>query len=94
MLVDRVAKAHRWFDGSRDLLKRSRDRARSGHAADRHVGHARRAAAGFPRHLSQHSGGFVISRGKLTRLVPVENAAMDGRASSSGTRTISKRSAC
>ena len=33
----------------------------------------------FPRHLSQHSGGFVISRGKLTRLVPVENAAMAER---------------
>jgi error-prone DNA polymerase len=34
---------------------------------------------GFPRHLSQHSGGFVISRDKLTRLVPVENAAMPER---------------
>jgi error-prone DNA polymerase len=34
---------------------------------------------GFPRHLSQHSGGFVIARDKLTRLVPVENAAMPGR---------------
>ena len=34
---------------------------------------------GFPRHLSQHVGGFVISNGPLTRLVPIENAAMDGR---------------
>jgi error-prone DNA polymerase len=34
---------------------------------------------GFPRHLSQHVGGFVISRGPLCRLVPVENAAMEGR---------------
>ncbi|TAG77273.1 MAG: DNA polymerase III subunit alpha, partial [Burkholderiales bacterium] len=34
---------------------------------------------GFPRHLSQHSGGFVIARDKLTRLVPVENAAMPDR---------------
>ena len=31
---------------------------------------------GFPRHLSQHTGGFVIARGKLSRLVPIENAAM------------------
>jgi error-prone DNA polymerase len=31
---------------------------------------------GFPRHLSQHTGGFVIARDRLTRLVPVENAAM------------------
>ncbi|MEM9385768.1 MAG: error-prone DNA polymerase [Pseudomonadota bacterium] len=34
---------------------------------------------GFPRHLSQHVGGFVISRGPLAELVPVENAAMDER---------------
>ena len=34
---------------------------------------------GFPRHLSQHVGGFVIARDKLSRLVPIENAAMDGR---------------
>ncbi len=34
---------------------------------------------GLPRHLSQHVGGFVISRGPLERLVPVENAAMAGR---------------
>ncbi len=33
----------------------------------------------FPRHLSQHVGGFVISRGPLAELVPVENAAMKGR---------------
>ncbi len=31
---------------------------------------------GFPRHLSQHVGGFVIARGRLSRLVPIENAAM------------------
>jgi error-prone DNA polymerase len=34
---------------------------------------------GFPRHLSQHVGGFVISRGPLADLVPVENAAMAER---------------
>lgn len=34
---------------------------------------------GFPRHLSQHVGGFVIARGKLSRLVPIENAAMPER---------------
>ena len=34
---------------------------------------------GFPRHLSQHPGGFVIARDKLSRLVPVENAAMADR---------------
>ncbi len=34
---------------------------------------------GFPRHLSQHVGGFVISEGPIARLVPVENAAMAER---------------
>jgi error-prone DNA polymerase len=34
---------------------------------------------GFPRHLSQHTGGFVISRGPLRELVPIENAAMPDR---------------
>jgi len=34
---------------------------------------------GFPRHLSQHVGGFVITRDALERMVPVENAAMPER---------------
>jgi error-prone DNA polymerase len=34
---------------------------------------------GFPRHLSQHVGGFVLTDGPLCELVPIENAAMDGR---------------
>lgn len=34
---------------------------------------------GFPRHLSQHVGGFVLTQTRLTRLVPVENASMRDR---------------
>ena len=34
---------------------------------------------GFPRHLSQHVGGFVISRGPLSELCPIENTAMPDR---------------
>jgi error-prone DNA polymerase len=34
---------------------------------------------GFPRHLSQHVGGFVLTRRKLTEVVPVTNAAMEDR---------------
>ncbi|HEV2188528.1 MAG TPA: error-prone DNA polymerase [Stellaceae bacterium] len=34
---------------------------------------------GFPRHLSQHVGGFVITRGPLHELVPIDNAAMEER---------------
>jgi error-prone DNA polymerase len=38
-----------------------------------------RALTGFPRHLSQHVGGFVITRGPLQELVPIGNAAMADR---------------
>ena len=34
---------------------------------------------GFPRHLSQHVGGFVITRGPLSEIVPIANAAMKDR---------------
>ncbi|WP_144112657.1 error-prone DNA polymerase [Paraburkholderia sp. BCC1886] len=79
-IVDAVAKSHHWFDTSQDLLKRFTE---SGLDPDKPLIQAWARLASqllnFPRHLSQHSGGFVISRGKLTRLVPVENAAMVDR---------------
>ncbi len=34
---------------------------------------------GFPRHLSQHTGGFVITRGRLDEVIPIGNAAMEER---------------
>ena len=50
--------------------------------AEPQLAHALRLArtiTGFPRHLSQHVGGFVITRGRLDTLVPIANAAMDKR---------------
>src|SRR4029453_13990044 len=38
-----------------------------------------RELMGFPRHLSQHVGGFVITRSRLDEVMPIENAAMDDR---------------
>ena len=38
-----------------------------------------RELIGFPRHLSQHTGGFVITKGKLSEVVPIENAVMENR---------------
>jgi len=38
-----------------------------------------RELTGFPRHLSQHTGGFVITRDRLDEIVPVAPAAMEGR---------------
>ncbi|HEY4114480.1 MAG TPA: error-prone DNA polymerase [Rhizomicrobium sp.] len=51
-------------------------------AADPHLATALELARelyGFPRHLSQHVGGFVITRGPLEEMVPIGNAAMDDR---------------
>ncbi|MEA3122464.1 MAG: error-prone polymerase [Paraburkholderia sp.] len=79
-IVDTVAKSHQWFDGKRDLLKRFEE---CGLNPETPLIQMWASLAiqllGFPRHLSQHSGGFIISRGKLSRLVPIENAAMPER---------------
>ncbi len=79
-IVERVAKQHHWFDSRADLLQRF---AEAGLDPDAPLNQQWAAFAaqllGYPRHLSQHSGGFVISRGKLTRLVPVQNAKMVDR---------------
>ncbi|WP_312303447.1 error-prone DNA polymerase [Diaphorobacter nitroreducens] len=82
-LVDAFAKEHHWFD---DVLATEHLLAlaeRLGEPLGAHTAalwlQLARQLRGFPRHLSQHVGGFVLTEGKLTRLVPVEPAAMDGR---------------
>ncbi len=80
LLVARVARACRYRDANESLLARIEE-----HGGDRGQRSIRLwaelacALVGFPRHLSQHPGGFVISREPLHRLVPVENAAMQAR---------------
>nr|WP_284509313.1 error-prone DNA polymerase [Caballeronia sp. GAFFF2] len=79
-IVDKVAKSHQWFDHSQDLLRRFEETGLDPeNPLIRMWAKLAAQILNFPRHLSQHSGGFVISRGKLTRLVPVENAAMADR---------------
>src|SRR5574341_1079294 len=78
--VERVARSLAWWDGGQVLPERL---AESGldpasPVLQRLVTLAA-ALIGFPRHLSQHVGGFVISRGPLAALVPIENAAMAER---------------
>jgi error-prone DNA polymerase len=79
-IVDQIAKSHRWFDGKQDLLQRFSEIGLDPDSTMA-VQWATLASQllGFPRHLSQHTGGFVIARDKLSRLVPIENAAMEGR---------------
>jgi error-prone DNA polymerase len=43
------------------------------------VVHYAKRLLGYPRHLSQHVGGFILSRGRLDELVPIGNAAMEDR---------------
>jgi error-prone DNA polymerase len=79
----RLAKVMQWWDGSTTIPERVRE---AGFDADspwlrRLLPLAAELTAfpGFPRHLSQHVGGFVIAQGLLEELVPIENAAMPER---------------
>jgi len=78
--VEHLAKTLRhWND--RSLLEQ-RIEAAGFDAANSHIQRLLtlvQALLKFPRHLSQHVGGFVISRGPLSELVPIENAAMPER---------------
>jgi error-prone DNA polymerase len=78
--VDRLSKSMAWWDGRQVLPQRL---AEAGFDTDNpKVCLLMRLVdelVGFPRHLSQHVGGFVIARGKLSHLVPIENAAMAER---------------
>jgi len=78
--VDVLAKSVRRWDGRRIGSERIRE---AGLDPDsrvmRHLVSLVSTLIGFPRHLSQHVGGFVISRGPLSQLVPIENAAMPER---------------
>jgi len=78
--VDRLAKSMQWWDGSEvdegRVLEAGLDPESP---VIRRLLFLVRELMGFPRHLSQHVGGFVISNGPLNELVPIENAAMDDR---------------
>jgi error-prone DNA polymerase len=79
-IVDQVAKSHRWWDDKTALAERLRECGVDPEAPlAQHWIEIAQKLLSFPRHLSQHPGGFVISRGKLSRLVPIEKAAMPDR---------------
>jgi error-prone DNA polymerase len=78
--VDRLAKSLAWWDSRHAIPERLREAGFDpGSVVMRHLVELVTTLVGFPRHLSQHVGGFVISRGPLAELVPVENAAMAER---------------
>ena len=79
----RLTKVMQWWDGGQVMRERLReagfDPASPPLARLLPLAQELVAFPGFPRHLSQHVGGFVISEGALEELVPIENATMEGR---------------
>jgi DNA-directed DNA polymerase III PolC len=79
----RLTKVIQWWDGGEVMRERLRAAGfdPDGSVLERLLPLAQELVAfpGFPRHLSQHVGGFVISEGALEELVPIENATMEGR---------------
>ncbi|MBT8103588.1 MAG: error-prone DNA polymerase [Gammaproteobacteria bacterium] len=78
--VSRLSRSMQWWDGHKvddsRILEAGLD---PNSPVMRRLLYLVRELIGFPRHLSQHVGGFVISNAPLYELVPVENAAMPDR---------------
>jgi error-prone DNA polymerase len=78
--IEALAKTQHWFDGRHINPERLQE---AGFDPASHLTRLwielTHQLIGFPRHLSQHPGGFVIARDDLAELVPVENAAMAER---------------
>ena len=75
-----LAKSIAWWDSREDMMQRFQAAGADPTSyVVKQFAWLVREIQGFPRHLSQHVGGFVISAGPLAQLVPVENATMPER---------------
>ena len=81
-LIDAFAKDHHWFDDGLAAHRLGDLAATVGAAITPALAslwlQLTEQLRGAPRHLSQHVGGFVLTETPLHRLVPLENAAMEG----------------
>jgi error-prone DNA polymerase len=79
-VLAQLASGHRWWDedGLADTHLREAGLDPDSLAVRQLITLVRQLL-GFPRHLSQHTGGFVLTSGPLARLVPIENASMPER---------------
>ncbi len=78
--VSRISQSLAWWDSRDELPERLRDLGFDPETPVlRHLLSLIDDVLGFPRHLSQHVGGFVIAEQALDELVPIENAAMSDR---------------
>jgi error-prone DNA polymerase len=79
-VIEQVAHNHQWWDGGGIQTERLQELGLDPKDMRlRQWQDLTRALIGFPRHLSQHTGGFVIAGEALCRMVPIENAAMPDR---------------
>jgi error-prone DNA polymerase len=79
-LLDQLAKSHRHWDGREVHVDRLKELGLSmDDLGVQQLLAITRQLMGFPRHLSQHPGGFVLTRGPLSRMVPIEAASMEDR---------------
>ena len=84
--IDAVAKSQQWYDGSSISTERLRENGFDPEAPITKLwAELTHQLIGFPRHLSQHPGGFLIAKEQIALLVPVENTAM---AEADATRTV------
>jgi error-prone DNA polymerase len=77
-LIEQLAKSIYWWGSDLEEQLSDSDIDYSDPQIQRLI-YLSRTLIGFPRHLSQHVGGFIISQGPLSHLVPIENAAMADR---------------
>jgi error-prone DNA polymerase len=78
--IEAVSKSQHWFDGRGIASERLRENGFDPEASVVKLWMELTAQLiGFPRHLSQHPGGFVIGKGPISELVPIENATMEKR---------------
>ncbi len=79
LFIDQLSKSLAWWDRSNDLQQRFQSaNLNNPELADRFM-YLINEILGFPRHLSQHVGGFIICDGPISQLAPVENASMKDR---------------
>ncbi len=79
-IIEQFAKENFWFDGKAVLEKKLEEAGLTKEAGPLLQWlDLTTQLIGFPRHLGQHVGGFVLTQGKLTRLVPIQPATMEAR---------------
>ncbi|MGE0099446.1 MAG: error-prone DNA polymerase [Hydrogenophaga sp.] len=79
-VLDALARQARWWNGREIAPERLREAGLDHESLMvRQLLDITAQLMGFPRHLSQHTGGFVLTQMPLSRLVPIENATMKDR---------------